>query len=94
MENTIKKISVQNMKSNNGNTIPNQFEIITPDGIYFQSYSTIIAFRARDGKISLDADKWDFSKTTGKYRNAFLRETRKETEKKIKSGVYQLVNLN
>lgn len=30
----------------------------------------------------------------GKYRNIFLRETKKETEAKIKSGEYELVNLN
>ena len=44
--------------------------------------------------ITLDETYWDYSKTTGKYRNQFLGETKAETEKKIKSGEYQLVDLN
>ena len=45
-------------------------------------------------KIYLDIKYWDYSVTTGKYRNIFLNETKKETEKKIKDGVYTLTNLN
>jgi len=48
----------------------------------------------RKGKVYLDNNKWDYSRTTGKYRNQFLGESKKETERKIKSGEYQLVNLN
>jgi len=44
--------------------------------------------------VFLDEVYWDCSKTTGKYRNLFLREDKKETENKIKDGVYKLVNLN
>jgi hypothetical protein len=32
--------------------------------------------------------------TTGKYRNQFLGETKKDTEAKIKSGEYILADLN
>lgn len=71
----------------------------------FQSYDSIIAIRELfisgeivrsviDRKTTLDIYKWDYSKTTGKYRNIFLGESKAETEKKIKSGVYELVNLN
>ena len=63
----------------------------------FQSYDSVIVEKEHhnEGKsIYLDKVCWDYSKTTGKYRNQFLGETRKETEKKIKSGEYQLVNLN
>ena len=45
-------------------------------------------------KTKLDTNYWDYSTTTGKYRNMFLGETRKETEKKIKSGEYVLTDLN
>ena len=87
--------TVQNMKSKNGNSIPNQFEIFTKTGKYFQSYSTTIAYIPVDGSpIQLDREKWDYSTTTGKYRNMFLRETKKETERKIKSGEYILTDLN
>lgn len=85
---------IENMQSRNGNDVPNQFRIFTDEGTYFQSYSTIIAFKPFDGKTQLDKDGWDYSRTTGKYRNEFLREDKKTTEKKIASGEYELVNLN
>lgn len=90
---TIKKVNVQNMTGNSGREVPNQFVIDTPDGRYFQSYSSLIAFKG-NGKTYLDERYWDYSSTTGKYRNQFLGETKKETEKKIASGEYKLVNLN
>jgi len=91
---TIKRIKVYNMMSVNGSSIPNQFEISTPEGLYFQSYNSTIAFEAKDGSIYLDINKWDYSVTTGKYRNQFLREDKAETERKIKEGIYKLVDLN
>ena len=45
-------------------------------------------------KIYLDENYWDYSHTTGRYRNQFLNETKRETQAKIKSGEYMLVNLN
>ena len=100
-------MKVRNMTSAQGNKIANQF-IITEDankmsgnGVeYFQSYDTIIVkrdkFRAgvEKRRVWLDRDKWDYSKTTGKYRNQFLGETKRETEVKIKSGEYILADLN
>ena len=81
------------MKSARGNKVPNQF-IITDNGDeYFQSYRSIIAKRS-EGKIYLDDYYWDYSKTTGKYRNEFLGEGIAETRKKIASGEYILTNLN
>ena len=44
--------------------------------------------------IYLDKHYWDYSATTDIYRNIFLNETKKETEKKIKLGEYILTNLN
>jgi len=89
------KIKVENMTSTHGNDVPNQFEIRTADGVYFQSYNSIIAFCPfGEGKVCLDRNKWDYSRTTGKYRNMFLRETKKETSVKIDNGVYELVDLN
>ena len=81
------------MTSTRGNTVPNQF-IITDNGDeYFQSYRSIIAKRS-EGKIYLDDYYWDYSVTTGKYRNEFLGEGIAETRKKIASGEYVLTNLN
>jgi hypothetical protein len=85
--------SVSNMESGKGNDIPNQFEIRTDKGIVFQSYRSVIVALI-GGKTYLDQNKWDYSVTTGKYRNLFLGETKKETEKKIKSGEYILTDLN
>ena len=87
------KIKVRNMVSNKGNKIANQFEIDIGDSVYFQSYKSIIALR-KNGNVFLDKNYWDYSRTTGKYRNIFLGENKKETEKKIKEGIYKLVDLN
>ena len=87
-------MKVENMTSKNGNKIANQFVIENNGRTYFQSYNSIIACKNVSGKTELDSTYWDYSVTTGKYRNLFLGETRKETEKKIKSGEYTLTNLN
>lgn len=98
-------MKVQNMKSSNGNTIANQFRIDTENGTWFQSYDSIIVFIPKFSrselikdeqatKIQLDSTYWDYSKTTGKYRNLFLVETKAETLKKIASGEYILADLN
>ena len=86
-------MQVSNMTSNNGNKIANQF-IIT-DGVtdYFQSYNSMIVKRI-DDQVYLDEHYWNYSVTTSKYRNMFLNETTKETQKKIKDGTYILTNLN
>ncbi|MFA5130644.1 MAG: hypothetical protein WC477_07100 [Patescibacteria group bacterium] len=87
-------MKVNNMKSINGNKIANQFEIEADNGdLVFQPYNTVIA-RKSGGKVTLDAEKWDCSTTTNKYRNLFLHETTKETAAKIKSGEYTLADLN
>lgn len=82
------------MESPNGNKVANQFEIYTDEGKYFQSYRSIIAFKDNKGQVFLDDYYWDYSRTTGKYRNIFLDENRRATEEKIKSGEYKLKNLN
>lgn len=88
-------MKVSNMQSNNSyNAVANQFLIETNEGEYFQSYQSIIAFRDNNGNVTLDEHFWDYSRTTGKYRNQFLGEGKKETQEKINSGIYKLANLN
>lgn len=88
-------MEVQNMENDDGRAIPNQFLIFDDHGnTFFQSYKSTIVKWDKKGKIFLDEYYWDYSKTTGKYRNQFLNETKKETEQKIKSGEYTLCNLN
>lgn len=88
-------MKVTNLTSNRtGREVPNQFEIIDDNGNkYFQSYNTIIV-AIKDGKIYLDINNWDYSSTTSKYRNQFLREDTATTKQKIKAGVYELTDLN
>ena len=94
-------MKTENMTSTNGNKVANQF-IITDDKTneYFQSYSSMIAKKIYDNigayvvETFLDQKYWNFSNTTGKYRNIFLNENITETRKKIKSGEYKLTDLN
>lgn len=88
-----KNVHVEIMVSSKGNPVPHQFIIHTKDDVYFQSYNSIIA-RKRKGKVTLDKVYWDYSATTGRYRNIFLGEGIADTRKKIESGVYRLANLN
>ena len=89
-------MKVENIKSNNGNKIANQFIITDDNGNeFFQSYNSMIV--KKDGSadtIYLDQKYWNYSNTTGKYRNIFLGETIKDTKAKIKSGEYILTDLN
>ena len=89
-----KNIKVLNMISSKGNKIPNQFVIVTPEGDYFQSYNSVIAFINNEGRVFLDRNKWDYSTTTGKYRNIFLGENKRLTEKRINNNNYVLIDLN
>lgn len=91
---TLNNVKVRNMIGHSGEPVKNQFIIRTDEGTYFQSYDSIIAFRAFEGPTYLDKNKWDYSITTGKYRNMFLGEDKKATEKRIKDGTYKLVDLN
>jgi len=102
-------MKVENMKNRNGNKVPNQFiidglayfnqnisETGPVFGSMFQSYESNVAFidSGNNGQVYLDKRYWDYSRTTGKYRNLFLGETKKETEKKIETGEYILTDLN
>lgn len=95
--NSVPLADVYNLTSPRGNKeVPNQFVITTDAGTYFKSYQSLIAFIPKDnmGQTVLDKFKWDFSTTTGKYRNQFLGESIEDTRKKIKDGTYILADLN
>ena len=78
----------------------NQFLIHTPEGLYFQSYDSLIAFKGFENMNAeeytyLDINKWNFYKATKKHRNIFLGEKRTANiERKIKEGKYRLIDLN
>ena len=97
----MQNIKVENMQNRMGKPVVNQFIINQIDNeikrTIFQSYKSIIAMKVDNGdtyQIYLDSDTWDYSSTTGRYRNVFLGEDIHETRKKIKSGEYKLVALN
>ena len=87
---------VAQMLNNQGQPVKNQFYIFDQNNsvVMFQSYNSIIVKRYNNGNVELDQNYWDYSFTTGKYRNVFLAEKKPETEKKIKQGIYKLVDLN
>ena len=100
-------MKVQNMTSNNGNKVANQFVISGIDSDdcdfeTFQSYDSVIATVRTIGgeyEVKLDSTYWNWSRTTAKYRNEFIsryfpNESTKETQAKIDSGEYILTDLN
>ncbi len=87
---------IQNMTSQNGNKISNQFIITLPENVtVFKSYNTVIA-QNRNGVIVLDSKALDYSATTTKYLKQFLgtNESKKQLQDKIQSGFYQVEDLN
>ena len=90
-------IKARNIISPNGNPITNQFIIddVKGEKEIFQSYDSIIAVKDyKKGKVMLDDYYWNYSRTTSKYRNIFLKESTEDTRNKIKDGTYKLTNLN
>jgi len=98
-------MKVENITNNSGNKIANQFIVTDKHEMgnkieYFQSYNSMIAKKIYDNigafvvETFLDQKYWNYSNTTGKYRNIFLGETIKDTRAKIKNGTYILTDLN
>lgn len=100
------KVKVTNLTSpRSGRPVANQYDILISrdDGVpvekFFQSYDSVIAhinygdFNT-EASVTLDKQYWDYSRTTGKYRNQWLGESKAETERNIRSGEYKLANLN
>ena len=90
-------MKITNFTNEKGNKIPNQFIIHTSEATYFKSYESIIiktTFEDGERVVYLDECYWDYSNTTGKYRNLFLGENKKETQKKLDAGIYKLIDLN
>ena len=91
-------MKVSNITNSRNNIVANQFVIETDNATFFQSYKSIIVKIEDNGslpdKVTLDPVYWNYSRTTSKHRSTFLGESTKETERKIKQGVYILANLN
>ena len=80
-----------------GNVAKNQSIEFHSDYTLFVSYDTVIVkttFVDGERVVFLDEEYWNYSATTRNYRNEFLGENTKETQKKIDAGIYKLTNLN
>lgn len=84
---------VENIISDSGNAIPNQFVVKINGAIYFQSYDSVVAKYEND--VVTLGPMWDFSNTTRKYLYIFLhnychqcRMRMNEVKAKIDSGEF------
>lgn len=94
-------IGVEQMTSRSGNVVPNQTILSDMTGRTFVSYGSKIVYqskdRASDGlplEIIVDENYWDYSRTTGKYRNEFMNMGVQDVRDYIKEGRIKLGNLN
>lgn len=88
---------VEPMFTERGREISNHYVINTPEGDYYQGLRTersIIAFKDKEGQITLDQNYWHYPNPIEKNRERFLDEDDKVTERKVKEGTYQLADLN
>lgn len=91
----MKTTKVYQMKSpRSGAPVANQFVILTPKGMYFQSYQSIIAYKPLKGPIALDKHFWDYSVTTNKYLAQFLGFGKPQQREQIKNKEIILKDLN
>lgn len=86
------KMNIYNLINENGKAMVDQIVIANGQNLILQSYKTKVA-QNLDGKIFLDP-KWNCSKTTTKAVTTFLKIDRKAIEAGIKSGLFQITNLN
>ena len=94
-------IGVEQMTSRSGNTVPNQTILSDMTGKTFVSYGSKIVYKSKtkgsDGlplEIIVDETYWDYSRTTGKYRNEFMNMGVQEVRNHIKNGRIKVGNLN
>lgn len=68
-------LTVENMTSpRSGREVANQFIIRDGRKTMFQSYSSPIVQIDRENKVITVYEDWDYSMTTGKYRNQFMED--------------------
>lgn len=68
---------------------PNQTVVTTEEGMFLQSYSSVVAFKPNSGDSPTVAPDYDYSATTLKYVKQFLglnSYSKKEIAKMVQSG--------
>ena len=91
---SILAIKVVNAPTEYGGVSMEKFYIYVPQGIILQCFGENIAFIDNAGQIVLDINNWNKSRVVSDYRKRFLREGKRDTDKKIASGEYLLLDLN
>ena len=87
-------MKVSNMRSDKGNVIANQFIIEDGSKICFQSYDSMIVTIEYSTETIIVGENWDYSKTTGKYRDLFMKDyTRFGRDMGDKKGFEYYLNL-
>ena len=84
---------ISQMINNNGNAVANQFIIEEKNKTTFQSYKTKIA-QYKGGKLTLDENALNYSRTTNKHLYIFTNSDRNELQEGIKNGSISTKNLN
>ena len=89
-------MKVRNMQSpTTGREVANQFVITDEETnrVTFQGYDSEIITIDRDKKVMTVGKDWDYSQTTGRYRNSFMEDqgfwemaTTKDFRKYLKAG--------
>jgi hypothetical protein len=94
-------IGVEQMTSRSGNVVPNQTILSDMTGKTFVSYGSKIVYQSKDRgsdglplEIIVDEHYWDYSRTTGKYRNEFMNMGVQDVRNYIKECRIKLGNLN
>jgi hypothetical protein len=86
----MKNLKVQNVY-NNGRNVPNQFEIYYENDNkhykIFQSYNSMI-LKYENGILVEIGENWDYSRTTGKYRNLISGMKKNIFEKMLNNLFY------
>lgn len=84
----MKNLVVKNIE-NNGRSVPNQFIICYKKNNkkykIFQSYASMI-LKWENGVLIEVGLGWDYSRTTGKYRNLMTGMNKKQFEKMLKNN--------
>lgn len=71
--------------------VNNKNMFISTDGNVLKSYNKIIAVK-KGGQIYLNADYYNYSKTTATHRNLFLGVGAGEFNKNVKNGCYHFLS--
>lgn len=83
-------MKIENMKSNQGNSTPNQFKLYYNNYVAFQSYKTLIAVYDHEND-TLYQDKNFYSRTTSKYLNRFIKECQPLTILKVDNNSLHII---